>query len=158
MRPMYLGESRMDLGRILIHGINQMIITNIGLNNIENIEELCKLTFYLKKNFHYKELLDNFDFIQNVHNFAISLLGNFPNTINGVIYLMLFFGNFSSLINLNQLIEKNLIIPMLYNFSKIFLEKILNSEKNIFYEIFESCDEYLFYDLINAFGSLTTGM
>jgi len=209
MRPMYFGEYRLDVGKCFFKGINELIIeilnksaiiesenlgkfkknkrdTNVNMEDSINIEQLCKLIFYLKKNFSYKELLEYGELIQNVYNLTIHLIVNLSDNLVSLIYLMLFFGYFSKLLISNRFIEKETIINLIFDISKkiidrIFYEKIssisaynnlsvnrsfANSNFNnsiIEYneelgeEFFEG-DEENINDFYYAFGDLTSGM
>lgn len=102
MRPVYMGENKMIIGKCYFCSINQMIISNIGLNNSENIDEFCKLIFSLKKNFSNKDICEQSELIANINKFALNLISYFPKTINGLTYLLLFFSTFSKFTNINQ--------------------------------------------------------
>lgn len=207
MRPIFLGEYRPTIGKCFIIGINELIVNILNKANLaaeeadkknkkpkrdfnnnetENMEQLCRLIFCLKKNFSFKELLDYSEFIKNVHNLADYLIINFSENLNSLINLMLFFGYFSKFLVSNQIFDKDSILTIIHDVSKkiierIFYEKVnpisicnnlsvnrsfsnsvfnnslMDSNEVIGDEFFEA-DENTLQDFYFAFGDLTTGM
>ncbi len=68
---MYLGDYRFKFLQSIQHGISNLILTKIGLDNEKNFEEFCKLIFLLKKNFSIKDFFIDFTFIEDVYKFAL---------------------------------------------------------------------------------------
>ncbi len=159
MRPMFLGEYRIHIGKCYTNGINELIKAvlnkanldldiknnayndkskkcNFNVNNFntdfydKNMEQLCKLIYCLKKNFSYKELIEFQDLIENVYKLCLYLIINFTENLNGLIYLMLFFGYFSKLLNNNHLFEQDTIINIIFDISKKIIDRIFFERLN----------------------------
>jgi hypothetical protein len=76
MKPFYLGDNKMNFLNNLIVGIDEIILTKIGIMNEKTYEEFCKLIFLLKKNFNFNDLLQNIGFIDNILKFTLESINN----------------------------------------------------------------------------------
>jgi hypothetical protein len=76
MKLFYLGDNKLKFLQYLIIGIDEIILTKIGIIDEKCLEEFCKLIFLLKKNFNFIELLQNLQFIDNIFKFTIECINN----------------------------------------------------------------------------------
>lgn len=158
MKIMYLGENKNTILRIYQDGICSILFSKTAHINHENI---CKLIFYMKKNYTHLDILTNENFISYIFGFAKETLEHikkkeFYGFIKGMIYLLRFFGYFSHSINslfvgMKETIKSfisSLLIDFLMN---VDLSQIIKEDANLFEDIAKSfgiCGECVYIELI----------
>ena len=158
MKIMYLGENKNTILRIYQDGICSILFSKTAHINHENI---CKLIFYIKKNYTHLDILTNENFISYIFAFAKETLEHikkkeFCEYMKGMIYLLRFFGYFSHSINslfvgMKETI-KNFINSLLIDFlTSVDLSQIIKEDANLFEDIAKSfgiCGECVYVELV----------
>jgi hypothetical protein len=64
-----MGEQKPIYLKSFLKGIEEIMYSQIGLNNENNFEQFCKLIFSLTKNFNIIELLSDLNMFSNIYKF-----------------------------------------------------------------------------------------
>ena len=158
MKTMYLGEGKLPILEIYQEGICDILFSK---NGFVNHNHLCKLIYYLKKNYTYFDLIDRDSFMNYIFAFSTETLDRAqkdPSFYEGLIYLMRFYGYFSHSIDMLPYSAKESISSYIRGFCLNFIN-LFNLKEDVF--LFDElskaigiCGECEYTELLNKINEL----